>query len=276
VPNFPTLPGFRNSGRSSCGAAPHLNRQSWQAQNLEAYYPCVGAGTQLLDLSGHERHGTKHGAPSVVVSGAAGGVAVDLGTHAQAYYYTAPIPDMSTFTLSVDVVIGAISGTVSGQAVLSLVASDDQRVTLAADNSPDDWGAWDNVNSWLRSGQAQQVGERATICLVYDGTTNRRVYYNGVLQATDSSVSAIVSGKTTLYIGAEDPTALELWDGLVFNIRVISRAYTDGEVYEMYRNPSALLQRRNIVTVQPAEAASGFQPFWAQNATITQSLQGMS
>jgi hypothetical protein len=88
------------------------------------------------------------------------------------------------------------------------------RPSLAYRNSSDRWGIWNNTDSWLLGSASPTIGQRYRLNMVHDGTTVRRLYVDGSLDATDNTISARPTATANcLYIGIEDAAQAEDHDG---------------------------------------------------------------
>ena len=201
---------------------------------------------------------------------------MDFGDENDVWYYTADIPDLSTFTMCGWVIVDNLSaGAPQGVMSISAAGSGNTRVSLVADNVPNEWGAWDNVNGWLRAGQAQENGVLVHVMVTYNAaTTTRRFYYNNVQAVEDTSTSTISTGKVKLFVGVEDIDVGEMWTGSMHDLRLYSKELSEAERAEVYNNPNGIWQPRTAwipvglpaagdVTALPAAGtitATGYSP----------------
>jgi hypothetical protein len=91
------------------------------------------------------------------------------------------------------------------------------RVTLAYRNSTSiGWGVWDPNNLWLMSSPLidPTLDQAYRLHAVYNGTTYRKMYVNGV-EVAQNSITAAPAALDTVLIGQEDASAAEYFDGLV-------------------------------------------------------------
>jgi len=251
-----------------------LNSSNPLIKYLEAYFPVLESGG-LRDYSGHNRHGVKVGSPTNAISAELGGRAIDFGSYTNSWYYYADVPSLATFTacawLTVDVDASTPS---SAQVAVSLGETGsgiNVRATLASDNDPDEWGIWDNANSWLRSSITRQVGEKVFVCMVYSGTAYRKIYHNGVLVGTETGLSSLSTNRTRMFIGIEDVDVAEAFDGHQHNIQLYSKALSDNEIKSLYDNPYQLLKPRNIYFEETADtrAISLVKKDWTKKPSRT-------
>jgi len=104
----------------------------------------------------------------------------------------------------------------NGRALLSYspeVTSDNFRATLAVRSSSIKWGIWNSTDSWqTTSAVLPTIGLRRRLHHTQNGTTNRKLWIDGVLRTTDTGTAQRpgTSGDTMgLFIGAEDTSAGE-------------------------------------------------------------------
>lgn len=104
----------------------------------------------------------------------------------------------------------------NGRSLLSYspeVTSNNFRATLAVRSSPINWGIWNSTDSWqTTSAVAATIGARRRLHHTQNGTTNRKLWIDGVLRTTDTGTAQrpATSGETMgLFIGAEDTSATE-------------------------------------------------------------------
>ena len=228
----------------------------------------VWADYEVVSHDGGPTDSTGNTTPSIVGSPtAATGKftnATDYGAQIDDYYYRATVTDASTFTMQTWAKIAAKSA-VAGQGAISLVKNTSERAALAADNSPDDWGIWDNSNSWLRSSQAQEIGVWRSAATVYNGLTDRRVFYSGVKRATDSTVSSLSTGKTTFEMGGSGHLN-ESWDGDLCETRLRYTGLSDDWISTEYSNQNTPATFATAGTPEGVGGGPTFQPAWAMSS----------
>ncbi len=101
--------------------------------------------------------------------------------------------------------------------IAGIGTSSGNRVNLVT-QSGNDISLFDGANSWLNSGVDQKTMTDFAICATIDDATERKVYVNGELEATDGTVSAITYNDT-LSIG-ESATGTEDWRGSIKEVRI--------------------------------------------------------
>lgn len=82
-------------------------------------------------------------------------------------------------------------------------------------NSPDYWTNWDDLNlhnAGSRVAHSASVARRLDI--IYDGTTERKLYIDGAIIATDTTIS-VHSTLDTITVGIEDTSEAGYWNGQI-------------------------------------------------------------
>jgi len=125
-----------------------------------------------------------------------------------------------------------------------------------------------------------------SICSVQQSGQPITAYINGVYDdgsargTTTNASNLTFSGLDTLTIGAVTFSTGQQnhWNNHISVVVVYDRCLSATEVRELNHNPYQILQPYTQYIEAGAAAAeeSGFNPFWAANATITQSMQGFS
>lgn len=247
---------FRSSSvRVAQPPFPEIDHSQPIARGIEAaFIPNATSGVLLRDISGHGRHATKvtteTGSINFTKSAPLRGVAIDFqSAGSDLDYYKAPLPSsIDTFTMFGVCAIGTKS-VGNGQTLMSYTVdgTGNDRVTLGADNIPDQWGVWDNSNGWLRATSAQEENYvPVSAACIYSGTAVRTVYYKGKLEATDNFITSVASAsKTHLFMGIEDTSVSESWDGLASVFYFFSRALAPAEIAALHANPYRILKPEN-------------------------------
>jgi len=86
------------------------------------------------------------------------------------------------------------------------------------------------------------------ICLTYDGTT-ARMYTDGNLVASEAKNWGLVLSRA--HIGRQVNDAAEFWDGLVDDVRIYSRALSQGEVASLAGKTAAFAQPLHLLLTPP-------------------------
>lgn len=165
--------------------------------------------------------------------------ATDYGGHNDAWNYTSIVANSSVFTMQAWNMIDAKSVDSLGQALISFNKSQTERATIAADNSPDQWGAWDNTNSWNRGTSAQETAVWRSAAAVYNGSTDNRFFYEGAREGIDATVSNTTTGKVTFVTGESWPANGEGWDGKICETRLRYSALADDWIEAEYNNQNS-------------------------------------
>ncbi|WP_119305049.1 LamG-like jellyroll fold domain-containing protein [Dongia deserti] len=76
---------------------------------------------------------------------------------------------------------------------------------------------WDVNNSWLEPSPAinPTLNQAYRVHAVYEGTTRRRIYVDGALKNTQTTINAVPSTLDTVLVGREDDSNNEQWRGKV-------------------------------------------------------------
>ena len=96
-------------------------------------------------------------------------------------------------------------------------ASSSQRATAAYRTSSNRLSLWNSTDGWLESDIDLAYKDTFRLAVKHDGTTQRKLFYNGILKATDNAVSARPSGTGTdmsFVVNASDVAAGEDGEGL--------------------------------------------------------------
>lgn len=235
---------FQIPWRKPVGALRVDWRKSITAGLEACYVPTAGEAGSLRDLSGNGRDAAATGATSIRPDGPLNGLVADVGGHTDAYYYKATVPqDLAEFTMLAICKIDTISGDAAGQTPISYSVDGigNNRVSIVADNVPDQWGMWDSVNSWLRGTSAQDQGAACSCAVTYVDGDTRKFYYNGVEEATESSLTTLGTGRDTLFIGMEDTSEAEGWDGTIAAVYFFSRVLLPAEIASIHADPYQFL-----------------------------------
>jgi hypothetical protein len=142
-----------------------------------------------------------------------------LNTLNTAPFRCSGLPKRTTWTIGASV-ISMNSG--SNGAVLSYSdnsATDANRATLAHRGSGE-FAVWNSTDGWMNVGDKFQepnyVGQRNRLHHTFNGTTNRKIWKQGTLEATDAGTSQRpASTGDTLFVGVEDTTVAERLYGLI-------------------------------------------------------------
>jgi hypothetical protein len=146
--------------------------------------------------------------------GAAGGLGL-IGKGEIAYTGR---PSRTTFTLGVT---GSLAATGANRAALSYwrqaAGGTNTRVTMAFRNATPEFALWDPSNSWLSASPVfnPSLNTAFRAHAVYEGTTRRRLYINGALANTQTTITAAPGTLDTLRVGSEDSDSAERWNGQV-------------------------------------------------------------
>ena len=153
-----------------------------------------------------------------------------------------PLAMTSDFTVQAWGKIDTTSTDSLGQGIVTLYdqsLSDSAR--LMADNDPDDWGIYDTEDSWLRSGQVQELGEYKNTVMTYN-SGNRYIYYQGDLKAqspTSGTLNNFASG--FLFIGrGRQLNGQELWDGSVSDVRLSKQPLSNERIATDFDNMNSV------------------------------------
>ena len=129
-------------------------------------------------------------------------------------------------------------------------ATSSQRATVAFRTGTDRLALWNSTDSWLETDIDLNYKSQFRVSAQHDGTTQRRIFYNGILKATDNTIAAQPSGAGTnmdFVVNASDTSAGE-----------------DGEAYYQY-----LWARNDYVSEAWMAADAAFMNDPASMYTIT-------
>ena len=82
------------------------------------------------------------------------------------------------------------------QAFLTMAngSSNTQYATVTYDEGPDKLGLWNSADGWLYTDINSAYKDQFRVSAQHNGTTQRKIFYNGILKATDNTISARPSG----------------------------------------------------------------------------------
>lgn len=143
---------------------------------------------------------------------AGGGLRCNTG-----YARSAGLTRSTTWTMGVS---AALSSKPYNCAALSYgaasVSNDTDRVALAFRLSSDRFGIWNLEDGWLLDSASPPTnGTPWRLHAVHNGTAGRKVYRNGVETSSGASTGKPSAPGDTLFIGAEDATMAEPFNGVV-------------------------------------------------------------
>jgi uncharacterized protein (TIGR02217 family) len=97
---------------------------------------------------------------------------------------------------------------------------------------------WDVNNSWLEPSPAinPTLNTSYRIHAVYEGTTRRRIYVDGALKNTQTTITAVPSTLDTILVGREDDSNNEAWRGKVGFVYLRSGALSADWIAAEYAN----------------------------------------
>lgn len=101
-------------------------------------------------------------------------------------------------------------------------------------------------NADLNSGIVPVAGQWYHVVGTYDGVTIK-IFVNGVLANSAALATTIGSNTYPLYIGENSQAPGREWTGTIDEVKIFDRALPDNEVYSMYLNESAGLQRDGTI-----------------------------
>ena len=110
------------------------------------------------------------------------------------------------------------------------VSGDTTREGINYHNATSRWGVWNSTDTWLDDpGSAPSIHTVYRLDEVFNGTTNRKLFKDGVLVATDTGVSQrpTGTGTVTLFICVQDLTISDIWDGSITDIYLRSSLLSD-------------------------------------------------
>lgn len=127
------------------------------------------------------------------------------------------VPKLTNWTMGASVVPSSVA---ANSGILSYGVAETgntNRASLMIRPASSKFGLWNSSDTWLdATGAAPTIGVRARVHHTQLGTTNRRIYQNGVLSNTDSGVSQRPGGAgNVLFIGAEDTSFTERLSGRI-------------------------------------------------------------
>ena len=123
------------------------------------------------------------------------------------------------------------------------------------------------------SPSSYSFGQWLNIAGVIHSDTDRKLYVNGVEVASSSTSIIYPSGLDNVNIGRLRRSAVGQWlKGDVESSGLIPYALTPTEIKSLHENPYQVFEDRT----QYIPVGAAFKPYWANNATVVQPMQGMS
>jgi hypothetical protein len=152
-------------------------------------------------------------------------------------------PDITRYTTWTAGVTASISAKGANCAIVSYaqegVATNSIRATLSFNNTSDRWGLWNTTDLWILGSASPTVDQRYRLNVTHNGTTNRKLYVDGINEATDTTISARPDTTANcLYIGMDDSTLGEDLTGEVGFVYLRASILTDDWISAEARNLS--------------------------------------
>lgn len=214
-----------------------------------------------------------------------GGEAMEFNTYASTAHAVFPLSDddIRSFTMMArvrmdDVTTGSLNRTVMSVSQDGGAASN-LRTTMAIDLPGPQYGVWDSFgNGWILATTATPSnGQVAHMAFVHDHINNtRKLYINGVLENTQTGETDPSGTRGALYIGVEDDTAFDPWDGQMDDLRVYRRAMPEAEIARIAANPwECFTPAVPFVSASPSTAVAQTID-GAANATLTTQYESIT
>jgi len=167
-------------------------------------------------------------------------------------------PSRTTLTLGVTF---AISSKAQNRCALSYwdesAGTTNTRVGIAYSTSQASIGVWDVNNSWLLPSPAidPTLDQIYRVNVTYNGTTDRKIYIDGVLKNTDLVITLLPNALDALRIGSEDTSLNERFSGLIgfvyLRSGVLSADWLAAE-YDNISDPGAFYSIEHLPAIQDA------------------------
>lgn len=153
------------------------------------------------------------------------------------------LSNLTTFTIGVS---GAISDKSANRCIVSYedwtnAGSPNDRISVSYQSSTSKFGVWDDLNTWMYASPDFNPTVDAPFRLhtVYEGTTRRKMYVDGVLRANVAGISAHTSGMDRLTFFEEDGSSNEMWYGSLGYGYIRSGVLSDGWIATEFANLNA-------------------------------------
>lgn len=166
----------------------------------------------------HDTTGSSNGVVRRLIPyrGFAGG-GVSMAAASSEQYVATGVTEFTNWTMSASV---RVASTGLNRAILSYdvnaAAVATNRATFAYRNALGQFGLWNDTDSWLMTGVSASTATNYRLHATQNGTTDRKLYFNGGNVVTDSGVAQKPGGAASaLYIGVENALTLEDFDGLI-------------------------------------------------------------
>lgn len=142
-----------------------------------------------------------------------------LNTLSTAPFRSSGLPKRTAWTMGVSVVPLMDSSTAALLSYSDNSTTSANRATMGM-RSTTNYGVWNSTDSWLDDvveyRHLNAIGVRRRLTHTFNGTTDRKIWKDGRLEATDNTVSQRPAGTgDTLFVGVEDSTPGERFMGLM-------------------------------------------------------------
>lgn len=153
----------------------------------------------LIDRTGNHNLTVQTGTPAFapVALGAGGGLRITANLQLVALNQLA---GSSTFTMASSGTFTDVSINRSFCAYQETFGTNDGRATIGVRQSTNRYSNWDTTNSW-NDGATVSTNTPVRLHGIYNGATEKRLYVNGALSATDNTVSAVGASNDSFCVG---------------------------------------------------------------------------
>ena len=217
----------------SCAAGPDISENglvlALDAGNTKSY---PGSGTTWFDLSGRGNNGTLTLGPTY--SSSNGGSIVFDGVDDYVSFTSNP-----SLTNQITVDVWVKMSDPQGVNASGLILGRESSYRMLYSGSAIDWVCATTNNAWYTTGTAVSAGSVTPFTSIlnivgtYDGANNR-IYINGTLRTTGSSISGDILTNGTYYLMRTTAGNVDYGQGTVYSHKLYNRALTSAEIQQNY------------------------------------------
>lgn len=256
---------WSHGDRPQPGEAEIRKDHHWSVDELELY--CPAHEKKLIDYGKYKQQLSIEDATNWPIQEAHpghGGLCTYFGTHSNTWFYTffSKEPDVQT-NLTMACFITTPDPGLGDQAIMSLtkdVSSPNSSLTLSVrTEEPPTAVAFDYSGGDLYGTTTIVPGQTYHVCVTFDeANTEKKLYVNGVLEATDSSCAATFpSDRNRILLGVEDKSRVWEFSGWGSEFRFYKRTLDADEVYQLAHNRNISLVPVENELAWTSEVAAG-------------------
>jgi hypothetical protein len=247
-----------NSKRPEPQSSMMRQDKHWSTDALSMYIP--GCDTKPFDYTQYKKTVTIGGTPTPKAKGAHGGMAYDFGIHTDDYYYQTDLVHPLLYN-NMSFGCRVTPNSVTAQ-VLTLMSharnqTSNHRLSLqiAADGKFDAWDWWTGS---LKGTTVAADGQTYHVFVTHNGTTaEKKLYVNGVLEATKTGATNNHNVRVHMLLGSEDLSRAESMGGQMDEFRFYDRTLEAKEIALLAKYPNISLVSKESAYGQIPGAPAG-------------------